>query len=149
VPIGDVCVRDVIIASRATTVLEAAHLMRQHHVGNLVVVDDVNGKRLPVGIVTDRDIVVSVIALGLDARVFSVGDLLLQDLVSVREDQGIFECIQQMRLNGVRRMPIVDREGALVGIMSVDDLVQLLSEEMDQLAKLMTKERALEAQVKR
>ena len=149
-PIGDVCVRDVVCASKDTTILEAARLMRQHHVGNLVVVEDsANGRRYPVGIVTDRDIAVSVIAPALDAALFTLGDLLSQELVTAQENQGIFESIQNMRMHGVRRMPIVDRQGALVGIVSVDDLIRLLGEELSELAKLIARERAREVQSKR
>jgi CBS domain-containing protein len=147
-PIGDVCVRDVVIASKGTTIQEAAQLMRQHHVGNVVIVEE-NGRRIPVGIVTDRDIVVSVIATTLDPAVFTLGDLVTEPAVTIHEDQGIFETIQQMRINGIRRMPIVDRDGSLVGIVSVDDLVQLLSEEMGELARLISKEQMREVQTKR
>ena len=149
-PIGDVCVRDVVCASKDTTILEAARLMRQHHVGNLVVVEDsANGRRYPVGIVTDRDIAVSVIAPALDAALFTLGDLLSQELVTAQENQGIFESIQNMRMHGVRRMPIVDRQGALVGIVSVDDLIRLLGEELSELAKLIAREQAREVHSKR
>jgi len=80
--------------------------------------------------------------------VYTVGDLVARDLVTVSEDQGVFESIQHMRMNGVRRMPVVDRQGGLVGIISVDDVVQLLSEEMISLAKLISREPVLEARSK-
>jgi CBS domain-containing protein len=148
-PIGDVCVRDVVTASKETTVQEAAVLMRRHHVGDLLLVEEkVKGRQVPLGIVTDRDIVLSVIATKLDAAVFTLGDLVVRDLVTATEDQGIFECIQQMRMNGVRRMPVVDRHGGLVGIISVDDLIQLLSEEMSALAKLISREQTRESRSK-
>ena len=149
-PIGDVCVRDVVVASKETTVQQAALLMRRHHVGDLLVVEErANGRKAPVGIVTDRDIVVSVVATILDPAVYTVGDLVARDLVTVAEDQGVFESIQHMRTNGVRRMPVVDREGGLVGIVSVDDLIQLLSDEMSELAKLISREQVREAESKR
>jgi len=147
-PIGDVCIREVVTASRGTTIQEACGLMRHHHVGNVVVIEDYEGASRPVGIITDRDIVVSVIALGLTPNVFSLGDLLSHPLVSAQQDQGIFECIRHMRMSGVRRMPIVDHSGGLVGIVSVDDLIQLLAEEMGELAQLISKEQAQEAQTK-
>ena len=71
-PVSEICVRDVIVAPKETPVQEAAHLMRQNHVGNLVVVDQRNGSHVPVGIVTDRDITVSVVATKLDPWVFTV-----------------------------------------------------------------------------
>jgi len=148
-PIGDVCIRDVVVASKNITVREAALLMRRNHVGDLVITEEnADGRQIPVGIVTDRDIVLSVIATALDPAVYTVGDLVSRDLVTVSEDQGVFESIQHMRMNGVRRMPVVDRQGGLVGIISVDDVVQLLSEEMISLAKLISREPVLEARSK-
>jgi len=148
-PIGDICVRDVVIAAKDMTVREAAKLMRQNHVGDLVVTEEnTGGRHIPLGIVTDRDLVLSVIATTLDPSVFTVGDLLIRDVVTVSEDQGIFESIQHMRKNGVRRMPVVDRHGGLVGIISIDDLIQLLGEEMGLLAKLLSQEQLREAQTR-
>jgi CBS domain-containing protein len=136
----------VAVANRDTTVKEAARMMRQFHVGDLVVVE---GNTSPVGIVTDRDIVLSVVATGLDPEVFTIGDLINRDLVTVQSDQGVFECIQLMRVHGVRRMPVIDHDGALVGIVSVDDLVGLLAEEMGEVGKLIVREQAHEMQVRR
>ncbi|MGP0073991.1 MAG: CBS domain-containing protein [Bryobacteraceae bacterium] len=148
-PIGDVCIRDVVVASRETTAREAASLMAENHVGNLVVVEDIGGRRVPVGIITDRDIVRNVVAEGLDAGLFTLGDLGARDLVTTGEDQGIYECMQQMRINGIRRMPVVDRKGGLVGIISLDDLIQLLAEEMSELAKVIVREQARETLTRR
>ena len=143
-PIGDVCIRDVVVASRETTVREAARLMAENHVGNLILVESISGRRVPVGIVTDRDIVRNVVAEALDASMFTLGDLVARDLVTVREDQGVFECMQQMRINGIRRMPVIDLKGGLIGIISLDDLIQLLAEEMSELAKVIVREQARE-----
>ena len=142
--IGDICVREVLVTERETTAQEAAKLMRQYHVGDLVVVDATSGRRVPVGIVTDRDIVISVVATGLDPKIFTLGDLLTREVVIGRADEGIFETIQRMRRNGVRRMPVVDAQDSLVGIVSVDDLIQLLAAEMTELSKLISREQARE-----
>src|SRR5215831_8407113 len=147
-PIGEICVREVVVAPKETTVQDAAHLMRQHHVGNLLIVDRPNGDGVPVGIVTDRDITISVVAPKLDPAVFTLGDLVTEKLAVAPEDQGVFETIQQMRLKGIRRMPVVDKDGKLVGIVSVDDMIQLLAEEMNELSKLIAHEQAREAQLK-
>ena len=146
-PIGQVSVREVVVATRNTSVQDAAKLMRQHHVGDVVIVDD--EKKKPVGIVTDRDLVISVLATKLDPSVFTVGDLVTRELVTAREDQGISETIQQMRAKGVRRMPIVDAHGALVGIISVDDLVRLIGAELSELGQLISREQAREATTRR
>lgn len=123
--------------------------MSESHVGNIVMVEDIGGRRVPVGIITDRDIVRNVVAEGLDASLFTLGDLAARDLVTVREDQGIFECMQQMRINGIRRMPVVELDGGLVGIISLDDLIQLLAEEMSELAKVIVREQARETAMRR
>lgn len=148
-PIGDICVRDVVTATRETTIFEAAQLMRTNHVGDLLVVEGSNGSRAPVGIITDRDIVVAIVALRLDPSVLSVGDVMGGRLQTVEEQEGVFETIQLMRRAGVRRMPVVNRQGGLVGIVSVDDLVQLLAEEMTELAKLIAREQKKEAHARR
>lgn len=147
-PIGEICSRETVVCDRNTTILEASQLMRQHHVGDLVVIEESAGKQVPVGIVTDRDIVVSVVSMKLDTSVFAVGDLVFSDIVTIREDQGVFETMQQMRAHGIRRIPVVNEEGGLVGIVSIDDLIQLLAEEMNELAKLISREQAREVQAR-
>ena len=149
-PIGDVCVRDVAIGSKDMTVQDAAQLMRRLHVGDVVLAEEgPKGRRVPIGIVTDRDIVVSVVATALDPAVYTLGDVVTEKLVTAQEDEGIFEALQRMRIHAVRRMPVVDREGGLVGIISVDDVIHLLSEEMSELAKLISREQLREAHAKR
>jgi len=148
-PIGEICIREVIICNRSTSVLEAAQLMRRYHVGDLVVVDEIAGKRIPVGLITDRDIVLRVIAAQLDPTAVTAGDLISREVVVVREDQGVFETIEHMRAHGVRRMPVVDQQGALVGILAIDDLIELLAEELSKLPKLVSREQAQEAETKR
>ncbi len=148
-PIGDICVRDVVTATRETTIQQAAQLMRENHVGDLLVVEQQGEVRTPVGIVTDRDIVVAVVALGLDPTVLSVGDIMGPDLETVQEDEGIFETLNQMRDAGVRRIPVVSEQNALVGILSTDDIVQLLADEMTEVAKLISREQRREMATRR
>ena len=148
-PVGELCIRQVVVAPRNASVLDAAKLMRQHHVGDIVVTDEIAGRRVPVGIVTDRDIVLEVLAQELDATSLSAGDIMSSDLITVRENEGVFQTIQLMRAKGARRAPVVNSEGALVGIVSVYDLVELLAEELSQLAKLIAREQKLEAQLRR
>lgn len=147
-PIGEFCNREVVFATRKMSIPEAAQLMRQHHVGDLVVVDETDGKRLPVGIVTDRDIVIEIIAKSLDLNGFTVGDIMSPQLVSVAEHEGVFETIRLMRVKGIRRIPVVDREGSLEGIVSADDILDLLAEELTELAKVAPRERDREAQIR-
>jgi len=148
-PVGDICVREVVTATRETTIQEAARLMRENHVGDLLVLDHTKGNRKPVGIVTDRDIVVAIVALGLDPSVLTAGDIMGPELETAPDDQGVFETISQMRRAGVRRIPVVNKQGYLVGIISIDDLIQLLAEEMGELAKLISREQRKEAHARR
>lgn len=143
--VGEICNREVVIAKKALSVVDAAQLMRKHHVGDLVVVEERNGRRHPVGIVTDRDIVVEVVAAGVNPDALKVGDIMGPEVATVRESKGLFEALRYMRGKGVRRMPVVDRDGGLVGILTLDDLLNLLAEEMTELAKLVSHERQREA----
>ena len=148
-PIGEICNREVVIVQRDTTVAEAARLMREHHVGALVVVRQVSGKRKPVGLVTDRDLVVEVLATQLDAEAITVGDIMLPELVAIPENSGVFETIQFMRAKAVRRLPVVDGQGVLVGIVALDDLLSLLAEELSELSVLVSREQEKESRARR
>ena len=144
-PIGELCNREVVFAIRKTNITEAAQLMRQYHVGDLVVVDLVEGKRVPIGIVTDRDIVIEIIGDSLSVDDFTVGDIMRQQLISVQEKDGVIETIRLMRAHGIRRIPVIDEEGGLAGIVSVDDMLDLLAEELTELAKVAPRAQAWEA----
>lgn len=144
-PISEICSREVVVVRRDDTVLDAAKLMRQHHVGDVLVVEERNGAKVPVGIVTDRDLVVEIMAPELDHLVITVGDIMAPELATVRENTGVFEAIQYMRGKGVRRLPVVNESGGLVGILTLDDLLELLSEELFELAKLVCREQKKEA----
>ena len=148
-PIGEICNRDVIIVKSEDTILEAARLMRQHHVGDVVVVEERDGLRIPVGIVTDRDLVIEIMATELDQNVITAGDIMEPELVTVKESIGVFEAVQYMRGKTVRRLPIVDESGALVGILTLDDLLELLSEELLGVARLVSYQRQKETRHRR
>lgn len=143
-PISEICNREVVIVQRNNTILEAAQLMRQHHVGDVVVVEDRGGIKVPVGIVTDRDLVVEIMAPAIDPMVVTVGDIMVSGLATVRDNAGVSETIEYMRAKGVRRVPVVDRNGGLVGIIALDDLLELLAEELLALAKLVRHEQKKE-----
>jgi CBS domain-containing protein len=146
--IGEICNREVIIVARDTSVAEAARLMREQHVGDVVVVAEEAGQRRPIGIVTDRDVVVEVVAAGLDAAKLSVEEIMVQDLATVQENTGVFEAIIFMRDKGVRRLPVVGKEGELIGILALDDLIELLAEELNELARLIRHEQEQEIKVR-
>jgi predicted transcriptional regulator len=143
--IGGVCNREVVIVERSSSIAEAARLMRQFHVGDLVVVEKVVDKARPVGIVTDRDIVLEVIAADVAVNSLTVGDIMTAEVATVRETEGVFETLRYMRDQGVRRLPVVDSASRLIGIITLDDLLELLAEEMGELAKLLARERQRES----
>ena len=147
--IGTICNREVITVQRDDTVLHAAVLMRQYHVGDVVVIENRNNKTVPIGIVTDRDIVVELVATELDCKVITVGDIIITKLIVVKDSAGVFEAIQLMANKGVRRLPVVDDAGGLVGIVTLDDLLLLLSKELAALNKLVTREQKNEATKRR
>jgi CBS domain-containing protein len=138
--IGEICSRDVVFARRDESAAAGAALMRKHHVGSLVIIDETGGKRRPVGIVTDRDIVLAVVAPGLDPGTILLGDVMSPELVAVRDTAGVAESIDLMRLKGVRRLPVLDSRGTLVGLLAADDLILLLAEEMSGLAAMLSRE---------
>jgi CBS domain-containing protein len=146
--IGTICNREVITVQRDATVLHAAMLMRQYHVGDVVVIESRKNKTIPIGIITDRDIVVELVATELDCEVITVGDI-NSKLIVVKESAGIFEAMQLMADKGIRRLPVVDDDGGLVGIITLDDLLSLLSKELATLTKLVTREQKNEATKRR
>ena len=143
--VGEICNREVITIQRDETVLEASKLMRQYHVGAVIVIDKLNDRTAPVGIVTDRDLVVEVLAPELDETVITVGDIMAPEVFTVKESTATHEAIEFMRRKTIRRLPIVDEIGELVGILTLDDALQLLSEELLDLAKLVRYEQKKES----
>jgi len=119
---------------------DAARLMRDQHVGSLVVTDMNDGKAMPVGILTDRDIVIEIVSKDISLEQVTVGDIMTYALLKVTEDENIFDVAQRMRARGVRRVPVVSRLGELVGIIAADDILELLSEELSLLSRITTRE---------
>jgi CBS domain-containing protein len=118
--------------------------MRKYHVGDVVVVEEKNKERFPVGILTDRDIVVLLVARDVDLDSVKVEDVMSFELVSAREEDDVMNTIKQMSSLGVRRMPVVNNRGGLEGILAVDDLIELLSEQLADLVKLIMRGQDLE-----
>lgn len=142
--VGEICNREVIVIQRDEPVVEAAKLMRQFHVGSVIVIDKADGRTVPAGIVTDRDLVVEVMATELDETVITVGDIMAPDVFIVKEGTATSDAIELMRRKTIRRLPVVDESGELVGILTLDDALQLLSEELLDLAKLVRYEQKKE-----
>jgi len=134
--VGEVCSRNVIIVKSDASVVEVAKLMRQNAVGDVVVVESRNQQQIPVGIITDRDIAVHVVAGEVDPQTIAVKDAMSFELVTVLEDDGVVETIALFRERKIRRVPVIDGQGVLVGILTIDDVIDLLAELLTDIAKL-------------
>jgi CBS domain-containing protein len=99
-----------------------------------------DGRAMPVGILTDRDIVIEIISKEISVNEVTVGDIMTFALLKVTEDENIFDVAQRMRARGVRRVPVISRLGELIGIIAADDILELLSEELSLLARITTRE---------
>ena len=145
--IGNICSRETIIAETRDSILATARLMRKHHVGSLIIVSrDQDGVR-PVGIITDRDIVIQAISEEINLDTIVAEDVMSRDLVIAREDDDLFEAFECMCMKGVRRMPVVDAGGLLIGILSIDDLLEVIVNEMKNLIHLFKHEQLKERQI--
>lgn len=143
--ISSICNHEVVTVKADATVLEAAQLMRSQHVGDVVVIKENQDQTIPLGIITDRDLVIEVVATELDCRVITVSDIMVRHLSVVKQSASVFETIKMMTSKGVRRLPVVDEHGSLTGIVTLDDLLILLSNEIGSLTKLVTRELKNEA----
>jgi CBS domain-containing protein len=142
--VGLFCNRDTAIARRGDSILEAARIMRQWHVGCLIVVEQDDRGVRPVGIVTDRDLVIEVLAANLEPDAVTVGDLIGTELLTAREPDGLWETLRRMQSRGVRRIPVVDADGYLAGILTQDDVLEILVGELSDLVKIPERERTEE-----
>jgi CBS domain-containing protein len=142
--VGEICNREVTIIDQDGSIQEAVRLMREHHVGDVVVVEERGGERYPVGILTDRDIVVEILAEGVDMDAVAIKDVMSYQLLETRERDDVADALKLMRSKGVRRLPVVNDQGVLVGILSVDDVIDALAEELMDLATLIRREQLKE-----
>lgn len=145
---GEICTRHVTIAFKRTPLNGAARLMRENHVGCLVVVDEVAGLQTVVGILTDRDIVTAVVAADLDPALLLVEDVMTTDLIIAREDDSLIDLMHSMRRKGVRRIPVVGAQGELVGIVTLDDVLDVLAQELGLLVGAIDSEAQRERQTR-
>ena len=141
---GELCTRNVVFAERQLSVTEAAQLMREHHVGCLVVTDEALGSRVPVGLLTDRDIVLAVVAKGVDAQTLRVEDVMSTDPATAREGDSLLDTLAVMRHAGVRRLPVTDAQGRLQGLLTLDDVIETVGEEMSVLVQVLVSARRRE-----
>jgi CBS domain-containing protein len=137
---GEVCNRHVVISKPDASLLDAAQLMKNHHVGDVVVVGDTNGQRIPIGILTDRDVALCVADRPKQLDELKVSDVMSSGIVTAPESQSLYDAVKRMQSHGIRRLPIVNAAGGLEGILTFDDIIDLLSEELADLAKLVVRE---------
>ncbi len=143
---AELCSRDVVVIRPDESVLAAARLMRRHHVGSLVVVEDRAGGIGPIGMLTDRDLVVSVLASGEEIAPSSilVRDVIGPDVLVAHGNEGVWQALRHMRARGVRRVPVVDESERLIGILAFDDLIAWMSEQLTELTRLLDREQRFE-----
>lgn len=134
--IGKICNRNVVTVREADELTRAARLMREKHIGYLVVVKPslIDGTSTPVGVITDRDIVVAVVAKDADPRTLKVGDVMTRQPAVVEEGTSVSTALQLMRRIGVRRLPVIGSTGILVGVLSLDDVLDSLAGELMDIA---------------
>jgi len=130
--VGSLCTRETVILRPDETVRTASRFMRDHVVGSVVVVD----RGRPAGILTDRDIAIRVVSEARDADATSVGTVMSSPVVTVPEYAAVGEALRSMRAHRIRRLPVVNEAGMLVGILALDDLLDLLAEELEVMAHL-------------
>ncbi|MCW9024004.1 MAG: CBS domain-containing protein [Gammaproteobacteria bacterium] len=141
---GGYCNREVVVTDPDTPVAEVAKLMRSHHVGSIVVTEKKDGNIIPIGILTDRDIVVEVIARDVLLESVLAKDAMSREVITVTEDTTLLDSLELMKTKGVRRLPVINSAGGLEGLLSADDAIELLSEAMNDLVILVKQETRLE-----
>lgn len=144
-PVSSICNHNVATIDEDADIREAALLMREVHVGDLVVTRQHGERPVPVGMITDRDIVVGVVAKGIDPTAIRVGDAIGTELLTVREDNGIEFALNEMCRVGVRRTPVVNAGGELVGVLSIDDVIDHLAKQLGDIAGAIRLEQDVEA----
>jgi signal-transduction protein with cAMP-binding, CBS, and nucleotidyltransferase domain len=126
----DLMIKDVTSLPPTASVVDAAKFMADMNVGSVIVMKD----NSPAGFLTDRDIVTKVLAQGKDPKTTKISEIMVAPVVTISEDKGIFDVIRLMSTNGIRRVPVVDSNGKLVGFIALDDVLVLLGQEMQNIA---------------
>lgn len=146
---GDICSRVVVVAERGTPLCAAARRMREQHVGCLVVVDARDAGRQVVGMLTDRDIVTAVVAEEMDPRTLRVEDVMTGEVVTVPETVPFADLLATMRRKGLRRLPVIDARGLLVGVVTLDDLLEVVAGQMRTIVQAIESGQRREREVRR
>lgn len=142
--ISEICTREVVTCPRTLGVEELARLMRDRHVGDVIVTDQGARSPIPVGIVTDRDLVVRVIAQGVAPSALTAGDVMDGSLSTALGSESVYDAVWHMRSRGIRRLPVVDEHGVLVGLITADDLVRFIATELTELGAIAPRQARME-----
>lgn len=147
--VGSIASRVVVVAEPRTPVVRVAQLMRENHIGAVIVIEDAAPRNRPVGLITDRDLVIEVLAMDVNPQTLTAGDVMTADPQTIRESDAVSDAVETMRRVGVRRLPVVDAENRLVGIVTFDDLVEVLAQELTGLAGTIRREQHTEAKARK
>lgn len=139
--VGRMCTREVLLADQDESTAEATRRMRSNNVGTLVVID--RDDRRPLGLITDRDIAMRVVAEGKHPDETLVREILTDDPITVVESTPIEDALARMRSDGRRRVLVTGEDGALVGLLAMDDILELLAEEMAEIGELIERQEPL------
>jgi len=129
---------------RTASLTDAARLMRERHVGSLVVVDEQPAGRVPAGVITDRDLVTAVLAPDVDVHALRVEDVMSTEPVVAQERASLFDALAVMRSKGVRRLVVTDTQGLLQGVLALDDVIEVVSEQLQAVARALASGRGRE-----
>ena len=145
--VGNICRRKAITIRESDDLTAAARLMREEHIGYLVVVEPNPGHATfkPTGVLTDRDIVVSVVGRQADPNTLRAGDVMTRHPVLVEEGSSVGSALHLMREMGIRRLPVVGHAGHLIGVLSLDDVLDALAGELQDIAVAIRNERRAES----
>ena len=146
--IRDVLISDVVCCEPTATAIEVAGLMREHHVGDVVVVASDPDPKTPIGVITDRDLTVEVLAKGADAGAIQVSRFMRTPVVIAHDTEDVETVIERMRAHGVRRVPVVVKE-KLIGIVTMTDLLCALNTEMVSMLEVLQQSRRNERRMRR
>ena len=142
--VGEICTRSVVTCAADLKVVELAQLMRDHHVTDVLVVEQREDRPMPLGIVTFRDMVVRVLANRVDPETCRARDVMSDCLETVLDGEFIYDAIWHMRAKRVRRLPVLDARGALIGVLTADDVAEFLAAELVEVARISPSRSALE-----
>lgn len=138
--VRDLCRHRVVTIDPGADLVEAARVMREFHVGFLVVSDG----RTPVGVITDRDIVLEAVAGCVDPRSVTVRDAMTAEPVTLTADTPLEDALDSLRVAGIRRAPVVDDGGRIVGVLSIDDVLDHIAVQLGAVAGSLRHEQAVE-----